>query len=420
MAGPDDLKEHAASKEDFYALLGLEPTAQDNEIRRAYRRTALKYHPDKIANPTPADIDKFHLLQIAYDVLSEPSVRQLYDNAREARERKKRETEMLAGARRKMKEDLEARERGVKRSWDAANADAKAERAAQDMLEAEIRRLAKDGARRRRQKEELLKREILEEEERIEQEREARERAREEERKAKRGNAGGNTVPEEDRMIKVRWPREGLGVNIDKDRLTHLFSRFGKIESAFLLKDKKQRLTESHKKKIVATGVIVYASIVGAHAAVQDSQKQRGDEWDAIYSVEWAKGQPPNFSPAYSQTTSSNTEGASNSSDELPKKPTRNLYSFPGLNLADTRASTTKGDQTGKAPSFASFSSATAASKNQTTSAEKPPLNGPSLEEITLIRLREAAREAEKKKLEQQLKEEDEKADVAERTEKNA
>ncbi|KAI5299509.1 Stress response protein nst1 [Ascosphaera pollenicola] len=414
MAGPDDLKEHAASKEDFYALLGLEPTAQDTEVRRAYRRTALKYHPDKIANPTPADIDKFHLLQIAYDVLSEPTVRQLYDNAREARERKKRETEMLAGARRKMKEDLEARERGAKRTWEAANADAKAEQAAQDMLEAEIRRLAEDGARRRRQKEELLKREILEEEERIEQEREARERAKEEERKARRGNLGGDTVPEEDRMVKIRWIREGLGAQLDKDRLSTLFSRFGKIESAFLLKDKKQRIGESGKKKLVATGVIVFASIVGAHAAVQDMEKQKGDEWDVIYSIAWAKGQAPDFASAQSEANSS-SDSKRDPSAEPPKKAPRHLYNFPGLNKPASKPS-----DTGKAPSFASFSSATATSQKQTTYTDKPAMSGPSLEEITLIRLREAARNAEKKKLEEQIREEDEKADAAERRGSNA
>jgi DnaJ family protein C protein 17 len=85
MAPSDDLKAHAASSQDFYALLDIPSTAAEAEIRRAYRKTALKYHPDKLAKPTPADLDRFHLLQIAYDVLSDPEVRQLYNNAREAR-----------------------------------------------------------------------------------------------------------------------------------------------------------------------------------------------------------------------------------------------------------------------------------------------------------------------------------------------
>ena len=154
MASTDDLKAHAASNQDFYALLEVSPAAAENEIRRAYRRAALKYHPDKISNPSPADIDKFHLLQIAYDVISDPTVRQLYDNAREARERKQRERDMMGAAKRKMREDLEARERagaagvgaqrGMKRSY--ADADDTEEK-----LQLEIERIAQDGRRRRRE-----------------------------------------------------------------------------------------------------------------------------------------------------------------------------------------------------------------------------------------------------------------------------
>ncbi|KAI5283729.1 hypothetical protein KEM54_001902 [Ascosphaera aggregata] len=413
MSSSDALREHAVSSTDFYALLGIEPTAQDNEIRRGYRRTALTCHPDKIANPTQADLDKFHLLQIAYDVLSEPSVRQLYDNAREARERKKRETEMLAGARRKMKEDLEARERGAKRTWDAANADARAEKAAQDMLEAEIKRLAEDGARRRRQKEELMKREILEEEERIEQEREAKQRARDEERKVRRGNVGGDTVPEEDRMVKARWIREGLGIEIDKDSLSALFSRFGKIESVILLKDKKQRIGEtSSKKKLAATGVIVFSSIVGAYAAVKDVEKQKGGAWDTIYSVTWAKGQAPDLISTQSQPITPDAENIPEPVQH-PNQAPRNLYNFPGINTPTTKLSGANQARVTKTPSFASFSSATANSRRDTVSTDKPASQGPSLEEITLIRLREAERTAERRRLEKQLKEEDDKADAA-------
>ncbi|RJE19494.1 DnaJ domain protein, partial [Aspergillus sclerotialis] len=172
MSSQDDLKAHAASNEDFYALLGVSPASAEPEIRRAYRRTALKYHPDKISNPTPADIDKFHLLQIAYDVLSDPSVRQLYDNAREARERKKREREVMDATKRKMREDLEARERagaagvgqrGVKRPW-AGMSTGVGDDDAEVKLQREIERIAEDGRRRKREAMEKLKREIDEEE----------------------------------------------------------------------------------------------------------------------------------------------------------------------------------------------------------------------------------------------------------------
>ncbi|EFW19485.1 hypothetical protein D8B26_007711 [Coccidioides posadasii str. Silveira] len=395
MAPLDDLKAHAASSHDFYALLNIPPAAAENEIRRAYRRTALKYHPDKLQNPTSADIDKFHLLQIAYDVLSEPSIRQLYDNAREARERKKRENEMLEGLRRKMKEDLEARERGVKRPFASTGLGPSIDLDnAEERLEQEIRRLAEDGRRRRQQKEELMRREVLEEEERREQEKEEKERAAQKEKESRR-NVGGTAVPEIERTVKVRWIREDSGLDLDKTRLELLFSPFGEVESTFTLKDRRQRIGEKREKKTVATGVIVFSSIVGAHAAVGDSKRQKGGEWDIIESVFWASNKEPDLEShrAPSPTTAAQTEPAATApSGAKPKS-----FNFPGLDMP----AATSDDGTKKAPSFASFSSTA-----NVTSTPGPNLgtNSPSLEEITLMRLKNA----ERKRLEEQLRKEDE------------
>ncbi|KAK2836947.1 hypothetical protein FQN49_006564 [Arthroderma sp. PD_2] len=414
MAPSDDLKSHAASSHDFYALLDISPAAVDSEIRRAYRRTALKYHPDKIANPTPADIDKFHLLQIAYDVLSEPSVRQLYDNAREARERKKRENELLQGARRKMKEDLEARERGVKRPWAPAGPGGEHDdlQVAEDKLQQEIRRLAEDGKRRRREKEELMRSQVLEEEERLEQEKEEMEARKQGTTKntTPSGNIGGTAVPEIDRTVKVRWVREGAGLDMDKSRLESLFSTFGKVESAFTLKDKRQRVGDQREKKTIATGVIVFSSIVSAHAAIEDRSKHQGGEWDVIESVAWASNKQPDWD-AYRSSSSrtSGTPGVASSTaasePDIPPLPTTNRpkkFTMADLNTPKAGANENKNQ---KAPSFGSFSSAGPAfgmSSNLNA-------NGPSLEEITLIRLKNA----ERKRLEEQIRKEDEAAALA-------
>ena len=390
----DDLKSHATSTHDFYALLDISPSAADSDLRRAYRRTALKYHPDKLTNPTPADLEKFHLLQIAYDVLSDPTVRELYDNAREARERRKREAEMLEGVRRKMKEDLEARERGEKRTWSGGpGAGVSVDREAEDLLEREIRRLAEDGRRRRRAKEEEMRREILEEEERLEREKEAAEQAgktNDGERTAKTESTGGTAVPEIDRTIKVRWIREGSGIAFDKDRLEELFSTFGTVESAFTLKDKRQRVGEAREKKTIATGVLVFSSVVYAHAAVEDSQKQRGDEWDVIQSVFWASGKEPDWESQRPSPARNQSPATPSQTQQPPSKP-RDLHSFPGLRKPSTT------DSGRKPPSFGSFGTGISAMCS----------NSPSLEELTLIRLKNA----ERKKLEEQIRKEDEAAD---------
>lgn len=63
---------------DYYAVLGLQKTANENEIKKAYRKLAMKYHPDKNQNDKNAE-DKFKEISEAYSVLSDPEKRKIYD-----------------------------------------------------------------------------------------------------------------------------------------------------------------------------------------------------------------------------------------------------------------------------------------------------------------------------------------------------
>ncbi|MGH9632754.1 MAG: molecular chaperone DnaJ [Bryobacteraceae bacterium] len=68
----------ATKQQDYYETLGVSRTASDEEIRKAYRRLARKYHPD--LNPgDKSSEDRFKNVQEAYDILSEPKKRQMYD-----------------------------------------------------------------------------------------------------------------------------------------------------------------------------------------------------------------------------------------------------------------------------------------------------------------------------------------------------
>lgn len=66
------------SKRDYYDILGVSKGAEQDEIKKAYRKVAIKYHPDK--NPdNPKAEDKFKEAAEAYEVLSDNSKRQRYD-----------------------------------------------------------------------------------------------------------------------------------------------------------------------------------------------------------------------------------------------------------------------------------------------------------------------------------------------------
>lgn len=62
---------------DYYKTLGITKTATDDEIKKAYRKLALRYHPDK--NKAANAEEKFKEVAEAYEVLSDKSKREVYD-----------------------------------------------------------------------------------------------------------------------------------------------------------------------------------------------------------------------------------------------------------------------------------------------------------------------------------------------------
>jgi DnaJ family protein C protein 17 len=389
----NETKTNATFDTDFYALLDISFEASQKELDRAWRKTARKYHPDKVGND-PVAKERFYLVQIGYDLLSDPASKALYDNARNARLQRKRQSELFEGRRRQMKDDLEAREQGVKRPREEDD---------EEKLEREIRRLAEDGKRRRKEREDTLRKEMQRE---AEMDSGAKTSGSDTPHQNGAPNAQSG-VSELDRTVKVRWPVEGEGGSITADHVKQMFSKFGKIESADVLNPKMSRLGKKQKKQLAVVCMIQYKSVVGAHAAVEDFPKQEGSEWEFYDSVFWAANKEPDFlNPRQS-------EGATTIS--TPSTPTarstqQRIDSATSIKFSTPIASPlSNGDGLKKKPSFASFSPAAASTPKSSPFGKGLGVNSPSLEEMTMIRLKNA----EKRRLAAEIEKRDAEDDAA-------
>ena len=66
------------AKRDYYEVLGVDKNASSNDIKKAYRKLAIKYHPDRNPGDSKAE-EKFKEAAEAYSVLNDPEKRKQYD-----------------------------------------------------------------------------------------------------------------------------------------------------------------------------------------------------------------------------------------------------------------------------------------------------------------------------------------------------
>jgi len=70
-----------ASRKNYYKILGVSKTAKLNEIKKAYRKKAIEFHPDKHPNDQKEKVEKqFRDIAEAYEILKDEEKRQRYDN----------------------------------------------------------------------------------------------------------------------------------------------------------------------------------------------------------------------------------------------------------------------------------------------------------------------------------------------------
>lgn len=84
-SGSDSPKQHVNNSSDYYEILGVAKQAPLQDIEKAYRRLALKYHPDKNPADPRANQDRFVRINTAYQVLSDEDARRAYVQERSVR-----------------------------------------------------------------------------------------------------------------------------------------------------------------------------------------------------------------------------------------------------------------------------------------------------------------------------------------------
>ncbi|KAI8817686.1 uncharacterized protein EV422DRAFT_212086 [Fimicolochytrium jonesii] len=256
----------ASSDEDYYGLLGLAYGASEADIQRAYRKSALKYHPDKVGADNKQAARMWELLDIAVQTLSDPAKKSAYDAQYKSRIAQKRKLEAMDAGLRAAKESLERREQEAsKRSKSDPTFMAAVHR------RNEIDRLREEGMKKAQAAEEVRRQMFAAKVDGAR--REAEEVAvREARRKAE---DGANAL---DRTVKVKWKSKrvepGAGT---AEALQAIFERYGPVEDVVL----------SSKGK--SNAMVVFSSIFDANSAIED----QANPHFINFKLSWASGSEP-------------------------------------------------------------------------------------------------------------------------------
>lgn len=257
----DDIK---IEEMDLYELLEIDITSTVADIKKAYRKKALQCHPDK--NPDdPNAGKKFHLLSKVLEILTDDAARSAYDKVLKGKKEAALRHKELDSKRRKLKEDLEFREK-------QAESRSKSNKSADQLLKEEIERLRKEGSKAVEEEIAYVTRKLLEERE-----------------------DGSQEVDTTKYRIKVKWSaskHDETNGGYTQEMLYNFFSKYGDI----------QALVMSPKKK--GSALIEFKNSKSAEMAVD---LEIGLPTNPL-KLEWVHGPPKSSRPASSLIKDSDFE----------------------------------------------------------------------------------------------------------------
>lgn len=240
---------------DIYAFLSIPPTATVAEVRKAYRKHSLLYHPDK--NSDPSAVEKFHYLNLAYDILTSPAARAAYDNVRKARAAKAERTAKYDDERRRMQRDLESREQDAKRRKLEKGRNVDVE---EDInLREAVEKLKEESARLKKERDRKLAEDL-----------------------AKQQDDKEDEVDESERTLKIRFRKGTNRESLSTEKLEGIFSEFGTIQNVILGK----------------SALIVFDDLAGAKKALTKVSQSNVSQLSFIKEVTMAKIVSPEIDPS--------------------------------------------------------------------------------------------------------------------------
>ena len=330
---------HAANSEtSFYVLLTLpetyHPTAEtpipatipSALLRKSYRQTSLRYHPDK--NPSPDAAATFHTLTTAYSILGDAATKAAYDQALVARLVRNRKSQTMDARRRTMKEDLEAREHAAAAA--GAGVGVKRQRVDEEgEMEKKLERLREEGAKLKMKRKEALRKAEMDEENELE---EKQRRSRETETTSTSSHRSTANHPSSispttgeprfsdmDKTVFIKFHTEPPThsddqlhpILINESTLRNFFSKFGEIATCLVREpppastasndseEKKGLKRKKKKNNSTTTAVLVFRSILAAYDAVNWFRTGGGGDsplWKRVKDAKFAKGEDPDLS----------------------------------------------------------------------------------------------------------------------------